>query len=110
MDTFINSEDPNEMPHYAAFHQGLYCLLGKKDLQTKKKQNKKTTTFKNYNLTPQGMYSGLSKVYCIKPEGKIHLYTQLTVGGKKWPASHLLVTIEQIYLLKLSAAYKHIGI
>ena len=33
-------------------------------------------TFKKYNLTPQGMYSGLSKVYCIKPEGKIHLYTQ----------------------------------
>ena len=75
MDTFINSEDPDEMPHYAAFHQGLYCLLGKKDLQTK--QNKTTNaTFKNYNLTPLGMYSGLSKVYCIKPEGKIHLYTQ----------------------------------
>ena len=71
MDTFINSEDPDEMPHYAAFHQGLYCLLGKKDLQTKK-----NTTFKNYNLTPQGMYRGLSKVYCIKLEGKIHLYTQ----------------------------------
>ena len=70
MDTFINSEDPDEMPHYAAFHQGLYCLLEKKDLQTKK-----NTTLKNYNLTPQGMYSGLSKVYCIKPEGKIHLYT-----------------------------------
>ena len=32
MDTFINSEDPDEMPHYAAFHQGLYCLLSKKDL------------------------------------------------------------------------------
>ena len=38
MDTFINSEDPDEMPHYAAFHQGLYCLLGVKDLQTKNKQ------------------------------------------------------------------------
>ena len=22
-----NSEDPNEMPHNAAFHQGLHCLL-----------------------------------------------------------------------------------
>ena len=75
MDTFINSEDPDEMQHYAAFQQGLYCLLGKKDLQTKTK-NKTNTTFKNYNLTPQGMYSGLSKVYCFKPEGKIHLYTQ----------------------------------
>ena len=39
MDTFINSEDPDEMPHYAAFHQGLYCFLGKKDLQTKKKKH-----------------------------------------------------------------------
>ena len=38
MDTFINSEDPDQMLHYAAFHQGLYCLLGKKDLQTKKQQ------------------------------------------------------------------------
>ena len=45
MGTFINSEDPDEMPHYAAFHQGLYCLLGKKDLQTKTKQNKKKHYF-----------------------------------------------------------------
>ena len=22
-----NSEDPNEMPHYAVFHKGLHCLL-----------------------------------------------------------------------------------
>ena len=65
MDTFINSEDPDQMPHYAAFHQGLYCLLGKKRSSDKKKHY-----LKNYNLTPQGMYSGLSKVYCIKPEGK----------------------------------------
>ena len=74
MDTFINSEDPDEMPHYAAFHQGLYCLLGKKIFRQKKNIN--NATFKNYNPTPQGMYSGLSKVYCIKPEGKIHLYIQ----------------------------------
>ena len=24
--TFTNSEDPDEMPHNAAFHQGLHCL------------------------------------------------------------------------------------
>ena len=24
--TFTNSEDPDEMPHDAAFHQGLHCL------------------------------------------------------------------------------------
>ena len=47
MDTFINSEDLDEMPHYAAFHQGLYCLLlGKKDLQTKKKNKKQTLLLK----------------------------------------------------------------
>ena len=27
MDTMTNSEDPDEMPHKAAFHQGLHCLL-----------------------------------------------------------------------------------
>ena len=25
--TLANSEDPDEMPHNAAFHQGLHCLL-----------------------------------------------------------------------------------
>ena len=24
--TFANSEDPDEMPHTAAFHQGLHCM------------------------------------------------------------------------------------
>ena len=27
MGTLANSEDPDEMLHYAAFHQGLHCLL-----------------------------------------------------------------------------------
>ena len=54
MDTFMNSEDPDEMPHYAAFQ----CLLGKK-----RSSDKKNTSFKNYNMTPLGMYTGLSKVY-----------------------------------------------
>ena len=27
MCTLANSEDPNEMQHYAAFHQSLHCLL-----------------------------------------------------------------------------------
>ena len=34
MSTFVNSEDPDEMQHNAAFHQGLHCK-GKKDLQAK---------------------------------------------------------------------------
>ena len=36
MGTFTNSEDPDEMPHNAAFHKGLHCLVRKKtDLLTK---------------------------------------------------------------------------
>ena len=27
MDTLVYSEDPDEMQHNAAFHQGLHCLL-----------------------------------------------------------------------------------
>ena len=27
--TLANSEDPDEMPHKAAFHEGLHCLLKK---------------------------------------------------------------------------------
>ena len=27
MGALANSEDPDEMQHYAAFHQGLHCLL-----------------------------------------------------------------------------------
>ena len=35
--TLANSEDQDEMLHYAAFHQGLhYLLLNKNDLQRKK--------------------------------------------------------------------------
>ena len=34
MDTFINSEDPNEMPYYATFNLGLHCY-GKKNSDKK---------------------------------------------------------------------------
>ena len=32
MGTLANSEDPDEMQHNAAFHQGLHCLLLLKQL------------------------------------------------------------------------------
>ena len=35
-DTLANSGDPDEMLHYAAFHQDLHCLLDIIDLQRKK--------------------------------------------------------------------------
>ena len=37
MHTLANSEDPDEMTHYVAFHQGLYCLL--RNNRSEKKYN-----------------------------------------------------------------------
>ena len=48
MSTFANSEDPDEMQHNAAFHQGLHCLFSLKRSSDKKK----TIFFENHNLTP----------------------------------------------------------
>ena len=36
--SLANSEDPDEMPHNAAFHQGLHCLLRQKIFLEKEKQ------------------------------------------------------------------------
>ena len=36
MGTMANSEDPDERPNNAAFHQGLHCLPRQIDLQRKK--------------------------------------------------------------------------
>ena len=38
MGTFTNSIDPDEMPHNAAFNQGLHCLL-KFNRSSEKKYN-----------------------------------------------------------------------
>ena len=35
MSSLSNSEDPDEMPHDAAFHQGLHCLLSQKQFLAK---------------------------------------------------------------------------
>ena len=48
-----NSEDPDEMPHNAAFHQSLHCLLGQKWY---------TILFGINNLRPLNMYNGVSQV------------------------------------------------
>ena len=64
MDTFTNSEDPEEMPHIMWHFIRVYTVCkGKKDLQTKTQY-----FFKLQPDTPKFMYSGLSQVYCIKPE------------------------------------------
>ena len=47
MRALVNSEDPDEMPHDAAFHQGLHCLL----IQTKTIFRERIKIlFENYNL------------------------------------------------------------
>ena len=66
MSTFENSEDPDEMQHNAAFHQGLHFVKVKRDFR-----KKSSIFFKLYPDTPD-IQNGLSKVYCIKPEGRIH--------------------------------------
>ena len=70
MGTFTNSEDPDEMLHNVAFHQGFHsvCLLRFKRSSDKKKN----LFFLNYNQTSIDVYKGLSQIYCIKPEGRIH--------------------------------------
>ena len=47
MGTFENSENPDEMPENAAFHQDLHCLLRQNDLQ-----RNKYNFFRSYNLWP----------------------------------------------------------
>ena len=72
--TFTNSEDPDEMQHYVAFHLGLHFL---KTFKVKKIFRQKNAIFYlNYNLTPLDMYNAISQVYCIKPEERIHKYTK----------------------------------
>ena len=45
MGTLANSEDPDEMLHNAAFHQGLHCLL-----RQNWSSEKEIQYFFNYNL------------------------------------------------------------
>ena len=47
----------------------VYTAKVNKDLQRK---NTMLFFFLNYNPTSLDMYNGLSQVYCIKPEGRIH--------------------------------------
>ena len=46
MRRLANSEDPDEMPHNAAFHQGLHNLLRQKGSS----ENKIQFLFGNYNI------------------------------------------------------------
>ena len=69
MGTFANSEDPDEMPLYVAFHPGLQCLLSQNGSSEKE-------IFLFYNPGPLNTYSGLSRFYCINFYGKVHWSTK----------------------------------
>ena len=69
MCTFANSEDPDEMHHNAAFHQGLHCWFvclfchyvpNQYTVCKGKNKTKVYNMFVNYNLTHLDMYNGLS--------------------------------------------------
>ena len=52
MDTLADSEDTNEMQHYAAFHSGLHCLLRlTQPSRTKIHHNLENSTFESLKIT-----------------------------------------------------------
>ena len=67
MITFANRVDPDEMQQMLHFIRVCTVCKGKNDRQTKE-----YNIFENYYLTPLDMYNGLSQVYCIRQEGRIH--------------------------------------
>ena len=70
MGTFANSEDPDEMQHKTAFHQGTcmhYFLRLKQPLGPEKHQNLENSTCDSLKYTIARQYH----TYCINVYGKI---------------------------------------
>ena len=53
-----NNEDPDDIPHNAAFHQGLHCLLR----QNRSSEREIQYYFGNYNLVTTGHHARIQKV------------------------------------------------
>ena len=66
MGTLTNSEDPDEMPHDAAFHQGLHCK-GKNN-----SQGQKCIIIEMAYPCPLKIYNGHFHLDCFYFDGKIH--------------------------------------
>ena len=60
--TLANSEDLDEMPHNAAFHQGQHCLLRQKRIL--RESNTIYFKFGNYNLCPLDIYT-MDHLKCV---------------------------------------------
>ena len=67
MGTLANSEDPDEMPHCAAFHQDLHCLP-----RQKQPSGTKTHHSINPDRHPLKIQNGQFHTYCINMNGIIH--------------------------------------
>ena len=67
MCTLVNSEEPDEMSHNIAFHQGLYYLL-----RQKQSQEKEINFYLEIITCDPSIYTMDHPVYCIKSEGTIH--------------------------------------
>ena len=50
----LDSENPDTMPCYAVFHQGLHCLLSRSDLQ---RERPICFLAGNYNMCPINIYT-----------------------------------------------------
>ena len=61
--TLANSEDPDEIPYNAAFHQGLHCLLN-------------SILVGRYDLEPPNIYNEPLQVYCIISGRRIYQNTK----------------------------------
>ena len=72
MGTLANSEDPDEMQHDAALHQGLHCLLR----LTQSSGTEMHYNLENSYLQPLKVQNEQSHTYCINIHGKIHQNTQ----------------------------------
>ena len=106
MSTFANREDPDEMQHNCCISSGSTLFVKvKKDFQTKN-----TIFFENYYLTPLDIYNGLSQVYSIKPEGRIHdlsiqrvIYDLISLFsfGKYGKCSKILITFLFLFSNKM---------
>ena len=72
MGELANSEDPDEMQHNAAIHQGLHCLV-------RLKQASATIIHRNletFTCDPLKVHNGQSYTYSINMYGTIHQNTK----------------------------------
>ena len=81
MGILANSEDPDEMPHYAAFHLGLHCLL-----RLKRSSGKEIQSFFEIITCDPSIYTmNHPKFIASYQVEKIHLYTKgLFTRQKEW--------------------------